>query len=238
MKSTLKRRKGFTLVELLVVIVIIAALAGLAYPQILRAKKKADTTQATSNARQVGTALMEFESEYGTYPDSATAQTVQQNTGSQLTLTGSTSNDMFRQLIAAGITNSEEIFYAKTPYTKKPDNVFNTSGTALAAGECGFAYLMNGNDAFSTSGNPARPIVATPVLMSGGTSGQFDPNPFDSKAIVLRADTSVQSLNIRTTDKQVVISGGKTLTQTGDDTVWGTGVTVSIVPPSQKTGGN
>jgi prepilin-type N-terminal cleavage/methylation domain-containing protein len=236
MKTTLKRRlrKGFTLVELLVVIIIIAALAGLAYPQVLRAKKKADSTQATSNARQIGTALLEFDNDYSTYPDSSTAQTVVDNTGSTLSFAGNTSNDMFRQLIATGIANGEEIFYAKTPYTKKPDNVFDNNSNALANGEVGFGYLMNGNDAFSTSGNPARPIVVTP-LFNAQTNGEFDPTPFDNKAIVLRADNSVQSLNIRPTDKKAILTGSKTLTETGSGTVWGEETTqVTIVAPAKK----
>jgi prepilin-type N-terminal cleavage/methylation domain-containing protein len=41
-------RRGFTLVELLVVIVIIASLAGLTAPMVIRQRKKADQTEAVS----------------------------------------------------------------------------------------------------------------------------------------------------------------------------------------------
>ena len=64
MKTNHKTRRGFTLVELLVVIVIIAALAGLTAPMVIRQRKKADQTEAVSNARQIGLALFEFENEY------------------------------------------------------------------------------------------------------------------------------------------------------------------------------
>lgn len=231
MKTTHKRRRqGFTLVELLVVIIIIASLAALSYPAILRATKKADANTATSNARQIGTALFEFDNEYSSYPDSTTAQAVIDQTGSTLNLSGSSANDMFRQLIAAGMMQNEEVFYAKTPYTKKPDNVFNTGAKALEAGECGFGYLMNGNSAFSTSGN-ARPIVITPLL-NAQTDGSFDVGPFDNKAVALFTDNSVKQLNIRQ-DKRVAL-GSKTLTDTGDDTVWGSDVQVTIVAPLKK----
>src|SRR6478609_2497214 len=96
--------RGFTLVELLVVIVIIAALAGLTAPMVIRQRKKADQTEAVSNARQIGLAMLDFENEYASYPDSSTATAVATATGSNLPLSGSTANDYFRQLIAGGFT--------------------------------------------------------------------------------------------------------------------------------------
>lgn len=226
-------RRGFTLVELLVVIVIIAALAGLTAPMVIRQRKKADQTEAVSNARQVGMALFEFETAYGSFPDSTTAPTVTENTGTTLTFSGSAANDYFRQLIAAEICQSETMFYCKTGFSKKPDNVFNTSQNALAQGEVGFGYIMNTNTAFSTAGNPARPIVVAPLAYPFQT-GQFDVDMYDSKAVVLRIDNSVQSIPVLKTSKLAQLGGGKNLLQTGEETVWGTGVVPTIVNPQAK----
>ncbi len=226
-------RGGFTLVELLVVIVIIAALAGLTAPMVIRQRKKADQTEAVSNARQIGLALFEFETSYGSFPDQSTGTEVTANTQSVLTFGGNAANDYFRQLIAAEISQSEAMFYAKTAFTKKPDNVFNTAQNALAAGEVGFGYIMNGDLGFSTAGNPARPIVVAPLAFPFST-GQFDIDLYDSKAVVLRIDNSVQSIPILRTSKLAQLGGGKNLLQVGDDTVWGTGVTPTIVNPQAK----
>ncbi len=237
MKTNPRTRRGFTLVELLVVIVIIAALAGLTAPMVIRQRKKADQTEATSNARQIGLALFEFETAYGSFMDSTTATSVTPNTN-QLTLGNSSSNDYFRQLIAADISQSEAMFYAKAAYTKKPDGVFNTSGTALAQGEVGFGYILNTDKAFSTAGNPSRPIIAAP-LKYPFASEQFDKDYYDSKVVVLRIDNSVVSLTMDQTGKAVLTAAAtgttaKTLFQSGDDTVWGTGVTPTMVNPTSK----
>lgn len=232
MKMHKRMHGGFTLVELLVVIVIIAALAGLAAPQIMKQRKKADSAEAVSNAKQIGLALFEFETGYGSFPDRSTAQTVQDNTGTSLSLAGSSANDYFRQLIAAEIASSEEIFYAKAAYSKKPDSVM-TSSKALDAGEVGFGYIMNQQSALSSSGNPSRPVVAAPLAFPF-QSARFDSDFYDSRAVVLRIDNSVQQPPIMKTTKLAMLGGGKNLLQTGDDTIWGTDMQPTMVHPQAK----
>lgn len=233
MKTNIQNtRRGFTLVELLVVIVIIAALAGLTAPMVIRQRKKADHTEAVNNARQIGLAMLEFEQSYGVFPDDTTGPEVTANTGSTLTLGTSNSNDYFRQLMAAELTQSEAMFYAKIGYTKKPDNVFKDAA-ALTDGEVGFGYVMNGTTGLSTAGNPAQPYVIAP-LIKDDTTGLFDVDSYDSKAVTLRLDGSVQAPSIKKTDKKVQLGGGKTLMDTGDDTIWGTAITPTIKAAKPK----
>ena len=233
MKTNHKTRRGFTLVELLVVIVIIAALAGLTAPMVIRQRKKADQTEAVNNARQVGIAMLEFENEYGSYPDATTAEAVKSATGSSLTLGTTNSNDYFRQLIAGNFTQSEKMFYAKIPGAVKPDD--NVKGDeALKQGEVGFAYMMKGTTGLNAAGNPSRPLLVTP-LFNNGTTGEFDLAPFDSKAIVLRMDNSVTSINIKQ-DKKINLAGTNSdLLTSGPDSVWGDMTDApKIVPPKLK----
>lgn len=56
--------RGFTLIELLVVIAIIAIVAGILFPVFAQAREKARQTQCTSNMRNIGTALMQYVSDY------------------------------------------------------------------------------------------------------------------------------------------------------------------------------
>jgi prepilin-type N-terminal cleavage/methylation domain-containing protein len=235
MKMNRQQRRGFTLVELLVVIVIIAALAGLTAPMVIKQRKKADQTEAISNARQIGLALLEFETEYGSFPDASTGATVKTNTETKLELSGNTSNDYFRQLIAADIAQAETMFYCKTAFSKKPDTVMNTSETALGKGEVGYGYIMNGDVAFSAAGSPSRPIIAAPLAFPFADA-TFDGDLYDGKAVILRMDNSATSVPILKESKKAQLPGGKNLLVAGDGSVWGDASTVNptMVNPTPK----
>jgi hypothetical protein len=197
-------------------IVILFIMAGLTFPMTTHTRRKPDQTEAVSNLRQVGLALFEFEREYGAYPNEETAAKVVEKTKTDLDLSGTSSNALFRQLFAVEITQSEQMFYAKVDGTKKPDGDFS-AGKALAPGEVAFGYVAG----LSNKGNPARVIAFCPVIP--GTD-RFDPKPFDGKAVILRIDNSVASLNINKDGHAVFYGGKTTLFETGEGTVWGQNV--------------
>ena len=68
MNRTLNLRRGFTLVELLVVISIIAIIAGLVVPALLRGRGRAIKIQCTSGLKQIGTAALEYANKKYAFP--------------------------------------------------------------------------------------------------------------------------------------------------------------------------
>lgn len=164
----------------------------------LRSRKKADQVEAVNNARQIGLALFEFETGFGSFPDSSTIAAVRTKTATDLDLGAKSSNDFFRQLVATEITRSEQLFYAKIDGSRKPDGVL-TKGEALKTGECGFTYFLGAK----TTDNPSRPLVVTAMIP--GTD-RFDPKRFHGKAVVLRLDNSVTSYPINK-DGHLMIAG-------------------------------
>lgn len=157
------------------------------YPRVNR-KGGCDQTEEVSNARQIGLALIEFQEEYGKVPDATTVAAVRSKTGTLLLLETKTSNDFFRQLFATGMTQSENMFYAKTKGTHRSDGLID-GAHALGKGECGYTYFLGA----TKEGNPSRPLVAAPMIPN---TDRFDPKPYKGKAVILKMDNSVSSLTI------------------------------------------
>jgi hypothetical protein len=184
--------------------IVIPAVLILFAPLILRSRKKSTQTEATSNIKQLYLALLDFNADYGRFPDAATIADVQSKTHTTLPLGTATSNDYFRQLIAAETAKSETIFWAKTPATPRSPNNDMRGADALKKGECSFVYVAG----LTASSDSETPIVMTPMIP--GTFS-FDPDAFGRKAVVLRIDGSAKAETIRTGDLKVAVPGGKTL---------------------------
>jgi len=168
------------------------ALMGLMFaPMFIRVNKNADQTEAISNARQIGFALLEFDADYEAFPSDTTVGLVARSHPAHgYDLTGKSSNAMFRQLIAAELTLSERIFYAKVMNSRIADSDI-LPGKALERGEVGFAYIPG----LSTKDDPNTPIVLAPIIP--GTT-KFDPKGFGDRgnAVVLHIDGSARTYKI------------------------------------------
>ncbi len=69
MKKMLKNKKGFTLIELMIVVAIIGILAAIAIPNFLNYQCKAKQAEAKSTLGSLRTAQEAYYAEYSTYAD-------------------------------------------------------------------------------------------------------------------------------------------------------------------------
>ena len=202
-----KQKKGFTLIELMVVIAILASLAAVGYGPIMEHMNDGDRQQASQNLGQIQKMLLSFNQENGSYPCDSTADALledernaEYNFGE---LKGDKSNCYFRQLFYKG-NPSETTFFAKHTGTKEPDGKF-ANGAALTKGENAYAYVLR-KESSNPEDAPGRRSVtgtSTPLAFScvpstrtpyTGDKLQFNREIFYAHAFMVKTDGSVVDL--------------------------------------------
>ena len=90
------KQKGFSLIELLIVVAIILIIAAIAIPNLLRSKIAANQASAVASLRTLNTSAALFNTNYNLYPSSIA------NMGTAATVT-STSADLIDTVLAGGV---------------------------------------------------------------------------------------------------------------------------------------
>src|SRR5580704_17578762 len=116
------KQKGFSLIELLIVVAIILIIAAIAIPNLLRARMAANEASAVASLRTMNTALITYNSTYGQYPTSLTSM-ADVAAGTSPT---STSADLLDPVLSSA-----------APQKSGYNFVYGASGTV--------SYIINGN---------------------------------------------------------------------------------------------
>jgi len=218
------QHKAFTLVELLVVITIIATLAGIAFPVYNTVQERGKQTKALTLAKQIGLSCKVYAGDYdGQFPKyvDPTADTP---------AVATTANQALGSLITGGYIPDEEIFFVQGSgwSTVTPDR-----DRLLEAGENNWAYFSGISDTDTpgwplicdgwAQGSPGT-YVADPKLPGGVWKGK--------KVIIIRVDSSgkIEPTNNQFQVMGVTVGNGKhnvlvPVAGSGTDAGWMTGVT-------------
>jgi prepilin-type N-terminal cleavage/methylation domain-containing protein len=86
LKTDSRRRAGFTLVELAVVIVIIGVLAAFGVPRFIKSVEKSKATEAFEYLASVRTAQERYQAQYGTYATNVTDLDIKASTPKYFTV--------------------------------------------------------------------------------------------------------------------------------------------------------
>ncbi len=202
------RKNGFTLIELMVVVAILATLASVGYGPILDHMNDGDRQKANSNLKNVFTLLQQFKTDEGQYPCDATADKLLEDHPDNDfgDLKGDNSNAYFRQLFYKNGVDSEKPFFAKVATTglvvsaEGDDKLAN--GQALKAGENAMSYVMcrdKGDANVKTSVKKSNaPLAMCSVLPSktpyAGDKLVVDMDSFRGHFFVLFCDGSVNDM--------------------------------------------
>ena len=111
MKKNNQKNKGFSLIELLIVVAIILIIAAIAIPNLLRARRSANEGSATASMRMIGSGELLYRSTNGSYG----------------TLAQLSADSIIDNVLGSG-TKSGYAF-AATPNATSPDLQFTAVGT-------------------------------------------------------------------------------------------------------------
>ena len=89
-----KNNKGFTLIELMIVVVIIGILAALAIPRFMKASAKSKTSEAQLVLKQIYTMERSYKQQYDTYSNDLTALGVEVPPNAKYTYTIEAADDV------------------------------------------------------------------------------------------------------------------------------------------------
>ena len=176
-------------------VVVFLTLAGI---YLQSAGSKANLVNTSGNLRSLHWCLMNFDSDFGRFPDASTAGDVKFATSTASPLGSTTSNELLRQLVATDV-RSEHLFYAPSSVCPRmPDN--RVGADALAKGECAFAYVAG----LSSAVRADTPILMAPVLPASKCfERRWD---MGRSAVILLLDGSVQILPVDSRG-EVIVNG-------------------------------
>jgi type IV pilus assembly protein PilA len=151
------KQKGFSLIELLIVVAIILIIAAIAIPNLLRSKIAANQASAVGSLRTINTACIAFSTSYGQFPSALTNLGPIGSSGTA----SSTSADLIDSVLSAGSKSGYNFTYsAATPFQSY--SIIAKPITAATTGQNSYYTDQSGVIRFDTSGGTPS-ASSTPI---------------------------------------------------------------------------
>ncbi len=150
------KQKGFSLIELLIVVAIILIIAAIAIPNLLRSKMAANEASAVGSMRTLNTAAVTFSTSYGGYPPTLAAL-LPPSSGQA----SSTAADLVDSVLGTGTKSGYAFTYAAANSdTNGNYQTYTISAAPTALGTTGQRYF------FTNQSGVIRAAVSTTATVA------------------------------------------------------------------------
>jgi type IV pilus assembly protein PilA len=134
------KQKGFSLIELLIVVAIILIIAAIAIPNLLRARMAANEASAVASLRTINTACITYNSTYGQYP-TALSNLADVAAGSSPT---STSADLLDPVLSAAAPTKSGYNFV---YATTTNVSYTVNGNPVTPNQTGIRFFFTDQSA-------------------------------------------------------------------------------------------
>lgn len=165
-----KSSKGFTLIELMIVVAIIGILAAIAIPNFLRFQLKSKSSEGKVNVAAIRTAEESYNAEFGRYVAAAGSPALTAVTSSKVVFadTGGTTTSSFSEL---GWAPEGNVFFSYAVSTATSPSLYSISASADIDGngtDQSWGYIK----ALGTGTGIAAPVAACGATGTGAGTNQ------------------------------------------------------------------
>ena len=139
----MRKQKGFSLIELLIVVAIILIIAAIAIPNLLRARMAANESSAVASIRTLNTAMITYNS---TYPTVGFAASTTVLGGATPCTPSSTTACLIDSVLAAGIKSGYS-FAAAPGVVATPQTTYYATASPVTPNQTGIRSFCSFEDA-------------------------------------------------------------------------------------------